>query len=68
MTNQNLHHNGGWDERTETEIEAKWQKHVVIALWLLLALVITVAVVFLWTSSHGSVKPPLPPNDSILAY
>ncbi len=64
MMSQNLHYGGGWDERTQTEIEAKWQKHVVIALWLLLGLVIAVAVVFVLTRSHGSVgssiRQPIP--------
>jgi hypothetical protein len=36
MTSQNLHHAGGFVEAMDSE--AKWQKHVVVALWLLIGL------------------------------
>lgn len=59
MTNHGLHHEGGWGDKTPTETEDKWQKHVIIALWLLFGLLIAVAGVFLWTSTRGSVGSPI---------
>ena len=43
---------------TSTESEDKWQRHVVIALWLLLGLVIAAATGFAWAGGHGLLGSP----------
>ncbi len=38
---------------TTTEREANWQKHVVIALWLLLGFLIAVSAGLIWAGANG---------------
>lgn len=52
MTNHDLHHQTGWVELAP-EAEDKWQKHVVILLSLLVALLIALTAAFLWAEDRG---------------
>jgi polyferredoxin len=53
MTSQDLLHRGGLNETTPEEGQARWQKHVLGALWVLIGLLIGGAVVFAWADANG---------------
>ncbi len=63
MRGQNLLHNGGFGEKVQRQYgrdpadEAKWQKHVTVALWTLVVLVISVVWALAWFDSHGLFTP-----------
>ena len=59
---------GHWEgARDPAESEAAWQKHVVVGLWICLALVIVLSCALLYAKAHGLLPllpnrtPPLPP-------
>ncbi len=53
MKSLNLLHRGGLGGMPPKESEAKWQKHVVIALWMLLVLLVAGAAVLVWAGANG---------------
>jgi hypothetical protein len=55
MTTQNLQDKGGFGEDSGTE--AKWQKHVIVALWVLFALLVVVTATLMFAEAHGFFEP-----------
>ena len=53
MTNQNLLHGTELDHAAREEHEAKWQKHVVVALWTLIGVLIAVAAGLICAAANG---------------
>lgn len=53
MISQSLLHEGGLGEMTLREGEDKWQKHVIVALWVFLGLLIAITVALWYASANG---------------
>jgi hypothetical protein len=54
MRTEHLFHHGGWGETDDTE--AKWQKHVIVAMWVALGIFIAVATGLFYGEGHGFFK------------
>jgi len=54
MTNQGLHHQTGIEGE---KAEAKWQKHVMTAVWVALALFVSLTASLVYWHYRGAVRP-----------
>jgi hypothetical protein len=58
MTTQSLHQN---EFLEHDDAESKWQKHVIVGIWVLVAIVVAIAVALAYAEGHGFLqKSPLP--------
>ena len=55
MISRDLHYEGRLNEKEDAE--ARWQKHVLVALGILLALLVAVAAGLLYAEAHGLFRP-----------
>jgi hypothetical protein len=53
MTSHDLFHGGGLGEMTLRESEDKWQKHVILALWVAIGLLVVSAVALWCANANG---------------
>ena len=53
MISQNRLHEGGLGQMALRESEDKWQKHVIVALWVFLGLLIAITVALWYASANG---------------
>jgi hypothetical protein len=52
MISHDLHHGAGWVEMSP-EAEDRWQRHVILVLWLVVGLVIALGAALLWAETNG---------------
>ncbi len=52
---RNLNDEGGLSEREEPQ--ARWQKHVLVAIWILLCLLVVVVAGVFYAEAHGFFQP-----------
>jgi hypothetical protein len=53
MTNPNPLHQTQAGHATSEESEAKWQKHVIVALWVVIGVLVAVAAALMWAAANG---------------
>ena len=53
MTNRELLDEHGFGQQDSHEDEAKWQKHVIVALWIIFAVLGILAVIFVCAEGQG---------------